>query len=638
EYKLGTNPVKMDTDGDEMSDGWEVKNNRNPLDPNDIDSETLTARYIVVDLSGGPDAVNYPVRYSTTGPDLNDDTCRTAELWLRRIPKGTFIMGSPEDELGHYSDETQHEVTLTQDYYIGVFECTQKQWELVMGDNPAKYKGECRPVEFFSYNTIRGTGDHYTDGGAGWPSYGHAVAPSSFMGILQAKTGLTFDLPTEAQWEYACRAGTTTALNSGKNLTDGDEDAAMDEFGRYTYNKSDGKGGYSEHTKVGSYLPNAWGLYDMHGNVWEWCLDWYELYGTDAVSDPVGPTSRSYRVIRGGGWRSVANYCRSAIRKNYSYPTIGQGLIDFGFRIACLPQQDLYAVVDLSGGPDAESYPVRYSAIGPDLNDDTCRTTELWLRKISAGTFTMGSPEDEVGRNSDETQHEVTLTQDYYIGVFECTQKQWELVMKKNPSVSKGPSCPVDKVSYDMIRGTGSQAGAGWPTYGYTVDATSFMGKLRAKTGLVFDLPTEAQWEYACRAGTKTALNSGKNVIDSIKDAAMNEVGRYNGNASDGKGGYSLFTKVGSYLPNAWGLYDMHGNLYEWCLDWFGSYEAEAVEDPLGVTMGTSRVKRGGGYYTVSTGGQGVYFCLTYECRSAARNSSDSKHKGYVGFRIVCLP
>ncbi len=109
----------------------------------------------------------------------------------------------------------------------------------------------------------------------------------------------------------------------------------MDEVGRYFYNQSDGKGGYSPHTTVGSYLPNAWGLYDMHGNVYEWCLDWYNgSYGTAAVSDPVGPNTGSNRVIRGGYWFNDASYCRSADRNRY-YPSLSFNYI--GFRVLCLP-------------------------------------------------------------------------------------------------------------------------------------------------------------------------------------------------------------------------------------------------------------------------------------------------------------
>ena len=282
--------------------------------------------YMVVDLE------KWTVRYSADGPNLEDDTCRTTELWLRKIMPGTYTMGSPSNELGRYSNETQHEVTLTQMFYIGVFECTQKQWELVMGSNPSYYKGDTRPVERVSYNMIRGTG---STAGAGWPTYGHAVDASSFLGRIQEKTGLTFDLPTEAEWEYACRAGTTTALNSGKDLTSTSSCPNMNEVGRYGYNRSDGKGGYSQHTKVGSYAPNAWGLYDMHGNVWEWCLDWYgSSYPASAVTDPNGPTSGSSRVLRGGVWDFYAYYCRSAHRCNF-YPSDSNSVS--GFRVACWP-------------------------------------------------------------------------------------------------------------------------------------------------------------------------------------------------------------------------------------------------------------------------------------------------------------
>ncbi len=293
--------------------------------------------YCVVDLSGGTEAASYPVRYTQAGPDLSDDTCRTTELWLRHIPAGTFLMGSPGGELGRKSNETRHQVTLTRDYYIGVFECTQRQYELVTGSSKPQgngttyYTGDTRPVCQASYNTLRGT----SRDGVEWPTYGHTVSATSFFGKLQAKTGLTFDLPTEAQWEYACRAGTTTALNSGKNLSNANICPNMAEVGRYYYNRGDGMGGYSQHTKVGCYLPNAWGLYDMHGNVGEWCLDSYGEYGTATVTDPSGPEPSSMRVNRGGGWDGVGAYgCRSAWRGSLGTTIVSSAP---GFRVALLP-------------------------------------------------------------------------------------------------------------------------------------------------------------------------------------------------------------------------------------------------------------------------------------------------------------
>ena len=140
--------------------------------------------------------------------------------------------------------------------------------------------------------------------------------------------GYKFDLPTEAQWEYACRAGTTTSLNSGKNITSNGSCYNLDEVGWYS-NNSDG---YTH--EVGQKKPNAWGIYDMHGNVWEWCRDWYGDYPSASVTDPTGPNGGSNRVLRGGSWFSDARDCRSADRINY-YP--GSRSNELGFRLALVP-------------------------------------------------------------------------------------------------------------------------------------------------------------------------------------------------------------------------------------------------------------------------------------------------------------
>ena len=295
-------------------------------------TEISSARnYLVIDLSlsGGTQPESYPVSYLSDVPAGGwSDDYKTTKMVMRLIPAGTYIMGSPAGEVGRYpSDdrEAQHKVTLTKPFYAGVFEVTQKQYELVTGSNPSEYKGNARPVEKVSYNMLRGT-----DKGAGWP-VNNEVDGTSFFGILRAKTGLSFDLPTEAQWEFACRAGTTTALNSGKNLTSTTEDANMKEVGRYKYNRDDEKGGYSDHTTVGSYLPNAWGLYDMHGNVYDWCLDWYNVsYGGNAV-DPKGASVGSYRGLRGGSHTRDAQLCRSASR-SYAGPSTANDYT-IGFRV-----------------------------------------------------------------------------------------------------------------------------------------------------------------------------------------------------------------------------------------------------------------------------------------------------------------
>ncbi len=216
-------------------------------------------------------------------------------------------MGSPEDELGRSEDETQHRVTITQGFWLGKYQVTQAQWEVVMGYNPSHFKGLNLPVEYVSWDDISEAG-------------GFLEKANRF-----GRAGEAFSLPTEAQWEYACRAGTTTALNNGMDLTT--EDGAcpnLDEVAWYWENS----GGKTH--PVGLKKANAWGLHDMHGNVWEWCLDGYHDYPPGPLVDPRGAGSGP--VHRGGSWGEDARYCRVASRHYYFSPgDIGNHI---GFRIA----------------------------------------------------------------------------------------------------------------------------------------------------------------------------------------------------------------------------------------------------------------------------------------------------------------
>lgn len=297
-------------------------------DQNLLNSSNYYCDYLVIDLSAGPKASSYPVRQTNTPPlFLTNDDCRTKELWLRRLSPGTFIMGSPEDEIGHLRGEEQREIILTKPFYIGIFEVTQMQWWLVLGENPSYYLGTDRPVESITYEMIRGACDEGID----WPQTHFSVSLGSFVGMLREKTGILFDLPTEAQWEYACRAGTTTALNSGKNLLDKKSCLNLSPLGRYAYTQRVA-GSYKQHTRVGSYIPNAWGLYDMHGNVQEFCLDyWSTAYNEkEALIDPAGVGLG--RVCRGGGFQDNAMWSRSASR---SAAWLGRKKCDIGFRVVC---------------------------------------------------------------------------------------------------------------------------------------------------------------------------------------------------------------------------------------------------------------------------------------------------------------
>jgi len=231
------------------------------------------------------------------------------------IPKGTFMMGSPESEEGRQKDETQHEVTISKDYYLGVYEVTQAQYEKVMGKNPSYFQGPK-------------VGNENADLPVENVSWDAAVEFCKKLSDLpeEKKAGRVYRLPTEAEWEYACRACSKTAYAFD------DEAGLLPEYGWFKRNSSD-----RIHT-VGLLEPNAWGLYDMHGNVWEWCSDRYSEYPKGAVSDPTGPRKGWDRVSRGGSWYFDAAICRSAIRYRYD-PSLRYRF--FGFRVALSSQSGI---------------------------------------------------------------------------------------------------------------------------------------------------------------------------------------------------------------------------------------------------------------------------------------------------------
>ena len=822
--------------------------------------------YMVIDLSGGSETNTYPVEYLGAVPSGGwTDEHKTTKLVLRKVPAGSFKMGSPTGECGRSPNEDRHQVTLTEPYYVGVFEVTRRQWELVMGaDSPCAPEDAMKPAEDVRYYQIRGT-----DAGRlyralnpticedfSWPETS-AVNAESFMGRIRQRTGMpTFDLPTEAEWEYACRAGKATALNNGKNLDSSPcvvtdetlENAHASSVAVYALVPSLFLGEDAAASNVGTLAPNAWGLYDMHGNVPEWCLDFYaESLGKLAVTNPVGPSWGEKRVCRGGGWSDGFRECRSASRTGrdatgdalspmaYFGPEAGEGFrlalrslpdwkadftvvfdvkdgelpvtemtfvagrpygtlpvperagydfagwfteadggeqvtaetiargafptlharwtirsyavrFDFGghavrtgggelvqvvehgadaiepaftvnhgwifrgwsipfvkvegelvvealwdresyevryepgvngvgtgmtfvaqygdrvpigecaytcpgyvqtgwttadggetthepgatnvidgpltlyptWRLADEALRGKFVVVDLSGGADAESYPVSRLDDAPATSwSNTDKTTRLVLRRIEAGTFRMGSPDGEYAHQDDENIHGAEVTEPFFIGIFEFTQRQWELVMGDRPSIFSNPSCysarPVECVSCDRVR--------------------ECLEVLSRKTGgLLFGLPREVEWEYACRAGTTTSLNSGHEVAELVpagvflpRNDYASVVARYRENG--GREGWENWTiglsggtaAVGSYKANDWGLYDMHGNVEEWCADQYDRYKYWYQYTR------NANVVRGGSWRSDIDG-----------IRSAARNGCETSY-GYetCGFRAV---
>ena len=225
---------------------------------------------------------------------------------------------------------------------------------------------------------------------------------------------------------------------------------------------------------------------------------------------------------------------------------------------------------------------------------------------IRPGQFMMGSPKDEPGRYAGETQRKVTLTSPFYLQTTEVTQAQWKELMDKNPSSEKGCgiNCPVEMVSWD--------------------DVQEYIKKLNENEGTdKYRLPTEAEWEYACRAGTSTAFPSGKiTELDCELDPNLDPIGWYCYNSGN------IIHPVAQKKPNVWGLYDMIGNVQEWCQDQFGPYPSGEVTDPKGPAAGTYRVMRGGTCYSPAR-----------DCRCASRFGSPPHYRfRHIGFRLYRTP
>ena len=478
---------------------------------------------------------------------------------LLAINAGTFQMGSSAASgapyFGDASTQPVHQVTLTYNFWMGATEVTQAQYQALMGTNPSQFVAPNNPVEKVSWNDAQ--------------AYCAALTTQQ-AALGNVPAGYTFRLPTEAEWEYACRAGTTTEFNGGTGLFCSDAKIGYS----YHSNSSCGPNGTSP---VASYFPNNWGLYDMHGNVWEWCLDSVLGYPSSAVTDPFIAGS-SNRIVRGGSGYYDSSYSRSATRISYG---LGSTHHDVGFRVVLAPML-------------------------------TPTTPVPALVVIQPGTFQMGSNAGGgapyFGGADTQPVHQVTLTYNFWMGAMEVTQAQYQALMGTNPSNFPGANNPVEQVSWNHA-------------VAYCAALTTQQSALgNVPAGYQYRLPTEAEWEYACRAGTTTEFSTGTALF--CNDAKFDF--SYHSNSSCNSGGTM---PVCSYAPNAWGLYDMHGNVWEWCLDSVANYPSGAVTDPF-VTGGVSRVIRGGSWTDGSSG-----------CRSAYRvNYNPGNTLNNRGFRVVLAP
>jgi formylglycine-generating enzyme required for sulfatase activity/TolB-like protein len=327
--------------------------------------------------------------------------------------------------------------------------------------------------------------------------------------------------------------------------------------------------------------------------------------GTDRVSlswETVS-TATSYRVY----WNTQNNVTGASVLLNSL-----SGAVDVSGMTSGTNYYFWVSSVDKNGRESEKSAVVSVRTLAPPA------TAPANMVRIQGGTFTMGSPTTEVDRGSSETQHQVTVGS-FYMGKYEVTQREYQALMGTNPSRFKGDNLPVENVTwYDAVNYCNALSRKEGLTPAYTVSGTNVTWYFSANG---YRLPTEAEWEYACRAGTTTPFSTGSNITTNQANYDGNYP--YNGNA---KGVYRQKTwAVGSGVANSWGLYDMHGNVWEWCWDWYGTYPSGSQTDPMGASSGTSRVKRGGGWYS---NGQNL--------RSAYRNyNTPSTRDKTLGFRLV---
>ena len=569
---------------------FHIGENKGTLRKSEILIRDLESKLVMrIKISQGGYAIRDCLSFTANGVVFN----------MIKVEGGTFSMGAtPEQGSDIDNDEKPvHQVTLSE-YYIGQTEVTQELWEAVTGSNPSYHKGNSKyPVESVSWDDIA----------------------NAFLPKLNELIGKTFTLPTEAQWEFAARGG-----NKSKKFKYSGSNNVNDVAWHYDNSNK------QTHI-VCQKLPNELELYDMSGNVWEWCYDSIGSYSAEEQTDPMGSAPADYRVMRGGsyydnrinsrvsdrdfylhdskyshrGFRLVLNTQSTGpqipvekIILNKSDVTLGVGeteILTPTIIPSNAPYKDVFWTSLDPSIATIENGKITALAVGQtevlvrtvDGNKTAVCNVTVQLNhtnivetvsangisfnivKVKGGTFTMGAtPEqEEDAGNMEKPAHQVTLS-DYYISQTEVTQELWEAVMGSNPSYNKGNSkCPVERVSWNDV-------------------VNEFLPKLNALTGKIFTLPTEAQWEFAARGGNKTQKfkYSGSNNLDEV---AWNK--NNSGNATH---------PVGQKLPNELGIYDMSGNVFEWCSDWYGYYSAEAQTNPTGPTSSLDeevRVARGGG-------------------------------------------
>jgi len=529
---------------------------------------------------------------------FNTDVVVTNSIGMKLalIPASEFLMGDVANPANPTAPP--HRVRITKPYRIGVHEVTAGQYARVTGVNPSEYqKGPEYPVEHVYWH--------------------EAVAFCQKLSALpeEQKAGRRYRLPTEAEWEFACRAGTTTPFSFGETLT---PDQA---------NFNDGKN--RKTVPVGGYPANAFGLHDMHGNVWEWVNDWWDggYYRTSPEADPAGPATGTRHSVRGGSfwWSLNEPWVKSWARKGEAVTWVCG---DLGFRVVCDIDPPSVTPPPVVAAADVQARELQ-KQWADKLKRPVIETNSIGMKLalIPPGKFWMGSPPNEPGRDWDEARHEVTITKPYYLGVYEVTVGQFKKFVAETgykTDLQKGTGVGQPMNAMHAQRAIFSQTDDEPIVHVSWNDARAFCEWLTVRDwlgmrrGRKYMLPTEAQWEHACRAGTDTAFFFGSD------EKELGQYAWYSANAEQET------HRVGEKRPNPWGLHDVHGNVFEWTANWWnGNYEVGPKEDPLGPSSSKDnhRISRGGAWSEA-----------TRFCRSAYRNGYRCPWEAHAntGFRVLC--
>ena len=491
------------------------------------------------------------------------------QMAFMRIEPGMFLMGD-------YDEGPVHEVGISRGFWLGKYEITQGQWQAVMGETE-------RAAPWSSQGNVR-EGSSYPAVYVSWED------AQAFIVRLNAAAGDSlYRLPSEAEWEYACRAGTSTQWSFGNDESD------LTYHGWYYDNAGLWNERYGH--KVGMLLPNRWGLHDMHGNVAEWVQDVFSGYPNRVARlDPLGSLGVGTHAFRGGSFDQDAFGVRSAFR---TYAGSGGTTSYIGLRLVRIITPE---VPEGSG-----TLPVEVMGVSPVevlAEEDTFELPgtdeQMAFMRIEPGAFLMGDYDEG-------PVHEVGISRGFWLGKYEVTQGQWQAVMGETEraapwssqgNVREGSSYPAVYVSWE--------------------DAQAFISQLNAAAGdSLYRLPSEAEWEYACRAGTSTQWSFGNDESDLTYHAW------YYDNAGLWNERYGH--KVGMLLPNRWGLHDMHGNVAEWVQDGIRSYNSVPQLDPLGPLGGGTRAFRGGSFDQDAFGVRSAY-------RTYAGSGGTTS---YIGLRLV---